>query len=564
MTQIDGSMPQENRRRAELEFKGKAQVMVATEAAGEGINLQFCAYMVNYDLPWLPTRLEQRMGRIHRYGQKRVAHVYNLAIADTREGVVLTGLMDRLKKMEKDLGEQVYDVVSVLVADVNVEKLMAQVALAAPDAASGQKALSELIAATAKGGTRVKGWHRPVVPLNPARYEPLRERSRQSRLTPEYAQHFAVDVLNERSERPQAADGKGADPGDAPVICLELQGQNLARLLGLRAGQPALLSFRPDVIEDGSGIQLVGLGSQFLDGLLDFVADEWGGQLPKGSVFLDEELPPGQAYLLWFILAAIRDGRGDPVTSSIFAVRRTAEAMTAAPAYALGGLIPAHSGYAVPASLLALSMDPRPVPNWSLARQQLAWLGQVRTGRQDTVRMRREPMLADAQRALVEAQDMLNTAVFGLSEDPEQVSKASERLAATQTRLQMLEDRFLREETCSLVWPAVLGVAAVLPVEGAPDQDMVDMKRKVEDAAMEHVGLYEKSHGRAVKNVTGEHKQYPYDLYSSGPGGPRCIEVKGTTTGDILLSRNERCGRATPRQRLLPVHRLRPAGKAIA
>lgn len=540
VTQIDGSMPQDNRIRAEWEFEHRAQVMVATEAAGEGINLQFCAHMVNYDLPWVPTRLEQRIGRIHRYGQKRVAHVYNLAIADTREGVVLTGLIDRLKKMEKDLGDQVFDVVSTLVADVDLKKLMAQVALAAPDTASGQKALAELIAATAKGSTRVKGWHRPVVPLNPARYEPLRERSRQSRLTPEYAQHFAVDVLNERSERPQAADKQGADPGDAPVIRLELQGQNLAHLLGLRAGQPALLSFRPDVIEDGSGIQLVGLGSRFLDGLLDFVADEWGGQLLKGSVFLDEELPAGQAYLLWFILADVRDGRGDPVTSSIFAVRQTAEAMIDAPAYALGGLIPAQSGYTVPASLLALSMDARPVSNWSLARQQLAWLGQVRTGRQDTVRMRREPMLADAQRALVEAQDMLNTAVFGISEDPELVNKSSERLAATQTRLQMLEDRFLREETCSLVWPAVLGVAAVLPVEGAPDQDMVDMKRKIEDAAMAYAELYEQKHLRAVKNVTGEHKQYPYDLYSSGPGGPRCIEVKGTTAGDILLSRNER------------------------
>ena len=167
VTQIDGSMPQENRIRAELEFEHRAQVMVATEAAGEGINLQFCAYMVNYDLPWVPTRLEQRMGRIHRYGQKRVAHVYNLAIADTREGVVLTGLIDRLKKMEKDLGDQVFDVVSALVADVDLEKLMAQVALADPDAASGQKALSELIAATAKGGARVKGWHRPVVASEP-------------------------------------------------------------------------------------------------------------------------------------------------------------------------------------------------------------------------------------------------------------------------------------------------------------------------------------------------------------------------------------------------------------
>jgi len=540
VTQIDGSMPQDARLRAEWEFEHRAQVMVATEAAGEGINLQFCATMVNYDLPWVPTRLEQRMGRIHRYGQKRVAHVYNLAIADTREGVVLTGLIDRLKNMEKDLGDQVFDVVSTLVADVDLTKLMAQVALAAPDAPSGQKALAELIAATVKGGARVKGWQRPAMPLDPARYEPLRERSRQSRLTPEYAQHFAVDVLAERSERPQAADGTDAEPGDAAVIRLELQGQNLARLLGLRAGEPALLSFRPDAIEAGAGIQFVGLGSQFLDGLLRFVADEWRGQLSKGSVFLDPELPPGQAYLLWFVLASIQDGCGDPVTSNIFAVRQTAEAMTAAPAYALGALIPASGGHVVPASLLALSTDPKPVLNWSLARQQAAWLGQARAGRQDTVRMRREAMLADAQRGLAEAQEACDLAIFGSGEDPEQANRANERLMAAQTRLDMLKARFLREETCSLVWPAVLGVAAVLPVEDAPDQDMVDMKGKIEDAAMAYAELYEQKHLRAVKNVTGEHKQYPYDLYSTGPGGPRCIEVKGTTTGQIWLSRNER------------------------
>lgn len=540
VTQIDGSMPQDARIRAEWEFEHRAQVMVATEAAGEGINLQFCAHMINYDLPWVPTRLEQRMGRIHRYGQKRVAHIYNLAIADTREGVVLTGLIDRLKNMEKDLGDQVFDVVSTLVADVDLKKLMAKVALAAPDAASGQKALAELIAVTAKGAPRVKGWHKPAKPLDPARYEPLRERSRQSRLTPEYAQHFAVDVLCKRSERPQPADDKSIDPGDAHVIRLELHGQNLAHSLGLRAGEPALLSFRPDVIEDEAGIQLVGLGSRFLDGLLAFTAEEWNGLLPEGSVFLDSELPPGQAYLLWFLLAGIHDGRGDPVASNIFAVRQTAETMTAAAAYALGALIPTSSGHAVPASLLALSMDPKPVLNWSLARQQLAWLNQTRSGRQDTVKMRREPMLADAQRALAEAQESYDTAVFGIGEDPEQESKANERLMAAKTRFRMLADRFLREETCTLIWPAVLGVAAVLPVEGAPDQDMVDMKQKVEDAAMMYAERYEQKNLRTVKNVTGEHKQYPYDLYSSGPGGPRCIEVKGTTTGQILVSRNER------------------------
>ncbi len=99
VTQIDGSMDMPARLRAEADFHDRCQIMVATEAAGEGINLQFCARMINYDLPWVPTRLEQRMGRIHRYGQTRVARICNLAAADTREGIVLSRMMDRLEEM---------------------------------------------------------------------------------------------------------------------------------------------------------------------------------------------------------------------------------------------------------------------------------------------------------------------------------------------------------------------------------------------------------------------------------------------------------------------------------
>jgi len=74
---------------AEREFRESAQVLVATEAAGEGINLQFCWFMINYDIPWNPVRLEQRMGRIHRYGQERDCLILNFVSTKTREGRVL-------------------------------------------------------------------------------------------------------------------------------------------------------------------------------------------------------------------------------------------------------------------------------------------------------------------------------------------------------------------------------------------------------------------------------------------------------------------------------------------
>jgi SNF2 family DNA or RNA helicase len=73
---------------AEREFRESAQVLVATEAAGEGINLQFCWLMINYDIPWNPVRLEQRMGRIHRYGQEKDCLIFNFVSTNTREGRV--------------------------------------------------------------------------------------------------------------------------------------------------------------------------------------------------------------------------------------------------------------------------------------------------------------------------------------------------------------------------------------------------------------------------------------------------------------------------------------------
>ena len=85
--------------------------MVATEAAGEGINLQFCHLMVNYDIPWNPNRLEQRMGRIHRIGQTEDVYIFNLVATNTREGYVLNVLLKKMEHMGDVLGDKVFDVV---------------------------------------------------------------------------------------------------------------------------------------------------------------------------------------------------------------------------------------------------------------------------------------------------------------------------------------------------------------------------------------------------------------------------------------------------------------------
>ena len=103
-------MSRSERRRAEERFKQEEQVyiLLATDAAGEGINLQRAHLMINYDLPWNPNRLEQRFGRIHRIGQSKVCHLWNLVAIQTREGQVFERLLANvsLRILNEDSSEK--------------------------------------------------------------------------------------------------------------------------------------------------------------------------------------------------------------------------------------------------------------------------------------------------------------------------------------------------------------------------------------------------------------------------------------------------------------------------
>ena len=139
---IHGGMEHREREVQVEFFRGRsseegANFLVATDAAGEGINLQFCWLMVNYDVPWNPARLEQRMGRIHRYGQPRdMVVVINLVSGSTREGQVLKTLLDKLEAIREQLdSDKVFDVIGRLFEDVSIKDYLEQ-ALADPDAAA--------------------------------------------------------------------------------------------------------------------------------------------------------------------------------------------------------------------------------------------------------------------------------------------------------------------------------------------------------------------------------------------------------------------------------------------
>lgn len=127
LTQIHGSMDMDARQEAEAEFRDNAQILVATDAAGEGLNFQFAHIMVNYELPWNPNRLEQRMGRLHRYGQKNEVFIHNLLIRNTREGAIFERLFEKMELIRHELGERVFDVLGTLLQDVNITNLIMNV-----------------------------------------------------------------------------------------------------------------------------------------------------------------------------------------------------------------------------------------------------------------------------------------------------------------------------------------------------------------------------------------------------------------------------------------------------
>lgn len=123
---IHGGVKREERRRVQELFRNDpgTRVLIATDAAGEGVNLQNANLMVNYDLPWNPNRLEQRFGRIHRIGQTEVCHLWNMVANETREGDVFQKLFEKIEVERQALGGRVFDILGEVFEEKSLKDLL--------------------------------------------------------------------------------------------------------------------------------------------------------------------------------------------------------------------------------------------------------------------------------------------------------------------------------------------------------------------------------------------------------------------------------------------------------
>jgi len=313
---IHGGMLRDERRKAEQLFKQDVgvRVLIATDAAGEGINLQRAHLMINYDLPWNPNRLEQHFGRIHRIGQTEVCYLWNLVAAETREGFVFQRLFQKLEEEREALGGKVFDILGKMSFD--------------------NKSLRELLIEAVRYGNdpKVKARLNQVVDntINKDEFQRLidenaltddvmdvhtvmairedMERMEAHKLQPHFIEAFFIEAF-------QSVGGKirRREKGRYEITSVPYVVRNRDTQIGY--GEPVLNRYER-VCFDKEYCNVQGLtpaalicpGHPLLDATLDLIRERSVDVMKRGAVFIDDTDFGTSAKLLFYIEDSIQDG----------------------------------------------------------------------------------------------------------------------------------------------------------------------------------------------------------------------------------------------------------------
>ena len=312
---IHGGMGREERMNAQEGFRHnpEVQVLLATDAAGEGINLQRAHLMVNYDLPWNPNRIEQRFGRIHRIGQTEVCHLWNLVADETREGDVYHTLLEKLDEARKALGGQVFDVLGKLQFEGKPlrELLIEAVRYGAqPDV---RARLNQVIAnAFDRDQLRDLIEERALAQdsMDASRVYRIREemeRAEARRLQPHYIESFFLEAFHKLGGSVKQREPRRYEVTHVPAVV-----RNRDRALGI--GEPVLPKYERIAFEKSlvapQGEALAAFicpGHPLLDATIDLTLERQRDLLRRGTVLVDERDPGMEPRVIFYLEHAIQD-----------------------------------------------------------------------------------------------------------------------------------------------------------------------------------------------------------------------------------------------------------------
>ena len=568
--EIHGGMNPHQRKQAQEEFRTGSQICIATEAAGEGINLQFCHLLINYDLPWNPTRLEQRLGRIHRIGQLRDVQAFNFVATSSEdgqpviEGRILERLLNKLERMRTALGDRVFDVIGEVLSlnNVNLPEMLRDVAYE-PSGLDGHLDLIDRIdPGTLERYEQATGIALARAHVNFASFSKANLEAEERRLMPRYVEsHFLAAARNLGLHPEARADGLWRL--DRVTADLRSERLNAVQRLGRPAQSYRKLTFYKDHLEQNNHLDAVLLGPGHplyaaVEEKLQQALQEIRGQ---AAVLVDPL--SNDPHRLHFFEMSIRGqttaGAPANLHAELVAIREEAD-----------GATPNGQRYSpVPAdALIDLAAHPNP-PQRLPVFDHSAAADYVKT----TVQMeRRRHTQKERERYAIIARDYLkksfhariraaqNRVMALRAREPNEpeVGLARQRAERDLEDLQRTQAQRLEGMDRLRVahhGPVVHVASCLVTPSDAPAADFAPggadtaLRRRVELAAEDVVVAYEEAQGRECERVG--HEKIGFDIRSLAPpdvqtgyrdpaAGVRRIEVKGRQRGGtIRLTTNE-------------------------
>jgi len=540
---------------AEREFRDSAQVLVATEAAGEGINLQFCWLMVNFDIPWNPVRLEQRVGRIHRYGQEKDCLIFNFVAQNTREGRVLRKLLDRLAEIRAELGtDQVFDVVGEVFPANLLERLLRDMYARQTDEHKIQDRIVRdvspdrfrAITESALEGLAKKD-------LNLSAIVGRSAEAKERRLVPEVVEQFFVEAGPESGlhPKPTAKGSRTYRVGKTPKNLLPI-GDAQERRYGRLGREYARIVFDKELLKADPNVEWVTPGHALFEAVRTDVLQRVDDDLRRGAVFYD--LHRAEPAVLDIFAASVKDGRGNTLHRRLFGVETGPDGrMTLREPTYLHAITPAPHGTPAPDGGM-------PLPHRQLVEQFLyehalqPWGERAATERAaEVVRVAKHVEIS--LNALIDRQNIqlgeyLNRQVQGQTVPGLDglISQAEQHLDELNNRLETRRRELELEGHSAVADITHLGRAWVLPHPERASPQLAPMIRDddIEKIAVQEAIKHEQARGWVVESVETENRGF--DLISRRPHSEdsktfvevRFIEVKGRAgVGVVALTENE-------------------------